>query len=128
MKLAVRACSGVALAALVSTTSFGVLADEFADIDPKVLAKGIELLAAAWTIPIAVADTSEKEIAFLDRNAEKPVAFPMLKPAPELPLGDYGAVTIYGVFDRDPWINLYDLDIRSRREGAFGGLFRRRFH
>lgn len=127
MKLAVRACSGVALAALVATTSLGVAADEFADIDPKVLAKGIERLAAAWTIPMAVADTSEKELAFLDRNAENPVAFPMLKPAPALPLGNYAAVTIYGIFDRDPWIHLNDLDIRSRREGVFGGLFRRRF-
>lgn len=113
--------------ALLTTTPFGASADEFADIDPKVLAKGIERLAAAWTIPMAVADTSEKEISFLDRNAETPVAFPVLKPAPALPLGSYGAANIYGVFDRDPWIYLKDLDIQSRREGVFGGLFRRRF-
>lgn len=29
-------------------------ADEFADVDPKRLAKGVEILAAKWTIPIEV--------------------------------------------------------------------------
>ena len=30
------------------------MADEFADVDPALLAKGIEILAASWTIPTVV--------------------------------------------------------------------------
>ena len=39
-------------ALLVMTVSAN--ADEFADVDPERLAKGIEILAAKWTIPIVV--------------------------------------------------------------------------
>lgn len=105
----------------------GVSADEFADVDPMVLAKGIEHLAAAWTIPMSVADTSEREIEFLDRHAETPVAFPMLKPTPELPYPWYRSITTYGLSNRDLGIYPDDLFARLRREGVLGGVFRRRF-
>ncbi len=76
---------------------------------------------------MAVADTSEQEIPFLDRNAEAPVAFPMQNPAPSLPLGSYGSDTFNGVFDHCLWIYFNDLDFRRRYKGVFGGIVRRRF-
>jgi len=57
-------------------------ADEFADVDPERLAKGIEILAAKWTIPIVTfhgaTDDFAKSIPTKDKVVPTKRAFPVV--------------------------------------------------
>ena len=42
------------LGTMLSLANASAVADEFADVDPERLAKGVEILAAKWSIPAVV--------------------------------------------------------------------------
>lgn len=66
-------------AVALATVSASVHADEFAHIDPDVLARGIEKLAKAWSIPEAVfigaTDDFAKETSALTDPSPEALAF-----------------------------------------------------
>ncbi len=52
-------------------------ADDFADVDPERLARGVEILAVMWTIPTVVFPGATDDFA----NSDKSVPLPSPKPA-----------------------------------------------
>ncbi|MGI9449751.1 MAG: hypothetical protein ACR2QH_03765 [Geminicoccaceae bacterium] len=95
-------------------TTFSARADEFADIDPKQLARGVGMLAESWSIPAAV---------FLGATDD----FAKIRPAPQL-----GPVESSSTFNNGSLLGEYSIDLdygfisRQKIDSLLGAIERRR--
>ncbi len=65
------------LGTMLSLANASAVADEFADVDPERLAKGVEILAAKWSIPAVVFQGATDDFAQPDKMVPLPSPKPM---------------------------------------------------